>query len=331
MRRSLRLALLLSGFVLATPALAQEKTGHIDNWESWSLDWEVKENTGLALRNVTYQGEMVLAKASMPVIRVKYVKERHWWNPLTWFGSRAETGRCGPFQDRIRWKDLVPIKNCGDKMMCVESYEQGGVKWLELGVYARIGAYHIYQAWYLNSAGEIHPTVYSRGLSCNTDHIHHPYWRLDFDIDGNGMDQVFVHDEGAPNEGWGPGWHKYRNELNAVKDPEAKRTWFVRDQPTGRGVWIIPGPGYSTITPNPLQGDGHYDKFADKDVGVRRDRAEEDQPWAFAARGHLGYDDDNEGVQEQDIVFWYVGHLPHEAQHGELEWLGVGPVLRVQR
>ncbi|MFO0731899.1 MAG: hypothetical protein U0361_13100 [Nitrospiraceae bacterium] len=62
-----------------------------------------RDNTGLALRDVRYAGELVLSKASLPVIRVKYVKERVWWNPFTWFGSRAESSPLsGPFQDRLR-------------------------------------------------------------------------------------------------------------------------------------------------------------------------------------------------------------------------------------
>ena len=121
--------LLLCALTPPLPGLADEASEHLD-WGRWSLDYEVKDSTGLALRNVTYAGEQVLAKASMPVVRVKYVKERRWWNPFTWFGSRADSGRCGPFQDRIRWQDLVPIVNCGDHKVCVESATQQGVKWL---------------------------------------------------------------------------------------------------------------------------------------------------------------------------------------------------------
>ena len=95
--------------------------------------------------------------------------------------------------------------NCCKQKVCVESSTVKGMKWLELGIYARIGEYHIYQSWHLSEDGELRPVVQSRGLSCNTDHVHHPYWRFDFDINGNGMDQVFVRDDGGPDSGWGPG------------------------------------------------------------------------------------------------------------------------------
>jgi hypothetical protein len=309
-----------------SPAVAEDMFGKIE-FGGWALDWELKDNTGLALRNVFYQKEKVLAKASMPVIRVKYIKERHWWNPFSLGGSRAATGRCGPFQDRLSWTNSTPISDCGGNKICIQSYSQNGIKWLELGIYARIGEYHIYQAWYLNENGEIHPVVHSRGLSCNTDHVHHPYWRFDFDIDGSGLDQVFRHDEGGTEDtGWGPGWHKYTNEQNDIRLPATNRVWFVRDQPTGHGAWIIPGAGYA-----PLKDDGVRDDFSDIDVAIRRSKRTEDEPWPFGARGELAYDEDREGVQEQDIVFWYTAHLPHMAALGPLKWLAIGPVIRVQR
>lgn len=203
MKRFVVSTLLLIG-TLALPGQgsADSASEHVD-WGRWSFDYEVRDNTGLALRNVSYGGELVLSKASMPVLRVKYVKERVWWNPFTWFGSRADSGRCGPFQDRLRWQDLVPIVNCGDNKLCIESSTYKGIKWLELGIYARIGEYHIYQSWHLSDDGELRPVVQSRGLSCNTDHVHHPYWRFDFDINGNGMDQVFVRDEGGKTRAGG--------------------------------------------------------------------------------------------------------------------------------
>ncbi|GKS57058.1 hypothetical protein YTPLAS18_05850 [Nitrospira sp.] len=326
MRTLICAGLMVGALFVTVPAEAQEgSAGHVD-WESWEFDWEVKGNTGLALRNVTFKDELVLGKASMPVLRVKYEKEQVWWNPFSWFGTRAETGRCGPFQDRISWSNIVPIEPCGGNKVCIRAHTIDGLKWIELGVYARIGEYHIYQAWLLSEDGEIHPVVNSRGLSCVTDHIHHPYWRLDFDVAGSGLDQVFVHNEGAADEGWGPGWHKYTNELNTFKNHASHRVWFVRDHATGHGVWVFPGYGYE-----PLKDDGVRDDFSNRDVSVRRARAEEDVPWSFGARGDLAFDGDHEGIQEQDIVFWYVAHLPHMAVMGPLKWLAIGPVVRVHQ
>ncbi|NGZ61292.1 MAG: hypothetical protein CV081_12440, partial [Nitrospira sp. LK265] len=76
--------IMFCAFYPSQPLFAETQSEHVD-WGRWSFDWEVRDNTGLALRNVKYADELILNKASMPVIRVKYVKERVWWNPFTWF------------------------------------------------------------------------------------------------------------------------------------------------------------------------------------------------------------------------------------------------------
>jgi hypothetical protein len=140
------------------------------------------------------------------------------------------------------------------------------------------------------------------------------------------MDKVFAHDDGGPDNGLGPAWRKYTNEWNDVKIPGNHRTWFVRDQQNGHGVLILPGRGYATLID-----DGEWDRFADHNVAIRRASASEDVPWVFGTRGQLGYDEDTQGVQEQDIVFWYVAHHPHMAALGPTKWLVTGPTLRIQR
>jgi hypothetical protein len=141
------------------------------------------------------------------------------------------------------------------------------------------------------------------------------------------MDQVFAHDDGGPDNGWGLGWRKYTNERNDVKSPADHRTWFVRDQLNGHGVLILRGTGYAP----PLIDDGDRDRFFGHDMAIRRASATEDVPWVFGARGQLGYDEDTQGVQEQDIVFWYVAHHPHMAALGQTKWLVTCPTLRIQR
>lgn len=324
MRSVLIACCLFCAMIMGTPAFAEPRSGTI-TWEKWTFDWEVYGNQSLALSDVTFDRELILSKASLPVIKVKYEREWPWYHPYSWFGIGRSTGRCGPFQDRIAWRHLEPVPGCGDKV-CTRSYTVDGVKWLEVGAYARIGEYHLYHAWYLSELGEIRPVLQSRGLSCQTTHQHHPYWRLDFGIAGEGRDQVFVYTDGAPNEGWGPGWHKYTNEVNAVKDPPKHRSWFVRDSQNGHGVWVLPGDGYP-----PLMNDGEPQSgFSTRDVSVRRYHEEEDTGWLFGARGDLGYLN-GEGVQEEVTTFWYTAHLPHHAAMGPAAWLAVGPVLKVQR
>ena len=288
---------------VVVPAFAQ--SGHT-NWEGWSFDWEVKDGAGLALRYLTFKNELVVWKASMPVIRVKY--------------SPDSSGfECGPYADRINWSSLGAIAWCGNQKVCQQSYISGGRKMMEIGIEAFIGQYDLYQVWYLTEDGWLGAHLFSRGLQCQSNHVHHPYWRIDFDVNGFPSDQVFVFDNNRPNQGWGPGWKKYTNELNDVKNTATGRVWFVRDNPTAHGVWVIPGSG-----------DGNADSFSTKDVGARLYRYAEDEPWPFGATGHLGYDD-NEDIQEKDDVLWYVAHMHHAADQGPNIWHSVGPWMHVHR
>jgi hypothetical protein len=295
---------LLAVCLFSVVPLVIAQSGHT-NWNGWSFDWEVKDGAGIALRNVSYNNEFVIWKASMPTIRVHYVT----------VGGHT----CGPYADRIDTYNLVPISWCGNNKVCQQSYTSGGRNMLELGVEAKIGQYDLYQVWYLSQDGWLGAHLFGRGLQCQFDHDHHPYWRMDLDVNGFASDQVFVYDNNRQDQGWGRGWMKYTNELNDVKNPGTGRVWFVRDNPTGHGVWILPGTN-----------DGTSDGFSTKDEATRLYRYSEDQPWPFGAWGHLGYDN-GEGIQEKDVVFWYVAHMHHPAADGASVWHSAGPWMLLRR
>ena len=305
----IRACLLSFLFLLAGAVLqAQPHSGHT-TWRGWSFDWEVKDAAGLSIRNVRWQNEQVIYKASMPVIRVRY-----------------DGDACGPYQDRLDWGNLLDISNCGNQKVCQHGFTDGsGRSWCEIGVLAGIGAYRLYQVYYFSDDGYLRFKCWSRGLHCNTDHDHHMYWRIDFDINDAGRDQIFVYDNNRPNIGWGPGWLKYASELNTLKNPGTARQWFIRDKFNGHGCWLMPGP------------DGSADIFSSKDAAPRLYHGmSEDAPWPFGAGsssgagGHLGYLN-SEDIQEKDVVFWYVAHLRHVAAEGENHWAWDGPLLKVQR
>lgn len=302
MKKIINLAVLLCFLGCATTALAH--AGHV-NWGPWDFDWEVKDGAGLALRNVKFNNEEILYKASLPVIRVKYDVD-------------GGDGGCGPYADRIYWESLQDIPWCGGAKVCKQNYSSGGRDWLELGVLANIGEYRIYQVWYLSKDGWINPVVWSKGLQCTINHTHHPYWRLDFDVNGFPSDQLFVYASNRGNEGWGPGWHKYTNEQQDIKNPPVNQRWFARDNPTGHGVFVIPGAN-----------DGTFDSFAPIDIAARLYHSNEDEPWPFNS-GDVGYNN-GEDIQEKDDVLWYISHLHHMASSGPSVWHQAGPWLFVSR
>lgn len=285
------------------------RTGHI-NWANWSFDYSVSDSEGLSLLNGAWKGGRIIGKFSMPVIRVKYRRDGGWhdWRRVLGLGA-------GPYADQIRWvlggsHGLQKISNRNNEYVGVTSYSSAGVRWLEISVYARIGAYHIAQQWHLSETGVILPRVWSKGLTINMDHIHHPYWRLDFDIDGTASNTVYFQEN--------RGWFFYPREANDVKDSPRHKRWFVRNDITRKGAWIVPGPN-----------DGQADGFSGIDMGVRLFHpSEEANPWPFGTGG-LGFLN-GEGVAQADIVFWYVAHLHHHASEGGDAWHWAGPTIAIQ-
>lgn len=291
--------------------MPNERTGHY-TWLDWDFDYEVADKEGLTLRNVKYKNFFILYKGSIPVIRVKYTRDWQPWWPYD----------CGPFVDQIRWTVdkawLDPVRGpyrlvkdpvTNNEFIGLKTYTRGTLRWLEIGVYMRIGAYHLYQAWYLTDDADIKARVWSRGLSCNMAHTHHGYFRLDFDIETAGNNAVYFRDNGV--------WTRYNQEANDYKRPSADFLWDFRNQSSGRGVWIKPG-----------KDDGSADGFSNLDCGIRLYHDAEDRPWPWGAKGDLG-DLNGEPVGNGDIVFWYIPHLRHVAHGGGDQWHAMGPNMQV--
>jgi hypothetical protein len=214
--------------------------------------------------------------------------------------------------------DLTKKYGCGSKV-CQQEYWVGSRKWLQIGVYVNIASYRLHQGWRLSEDGYIQPFLGSAGLQGNFDHLHHPYWRIDFDVNGAASDQVWVRDQPG-------GWTKYTTELNATKNPASSRIWYVRNDPTGHGVWVFPGLN-----------DGVADDFSQFDVAPRLYKSPvEGVPWFSSAMGYsdqgekLGFNDPPENIAEKDVVFWYVSHLFHSAADGGCMWHYTGPTFKIQ-
>ena len=285
------------------------RTGHVSwGFGHWDFDYAISDSEGLSLLNGRYRGVLIIGKFSMPVIRVKYRIDGGWHDWRRPFGLGA-----GPYADQIRWHlggshGLQRISNRGNEYVAIYEFLVNGVRWLEMGVYARIGAYHIYQAWFLNEEGIVQPHVWSKGLTINMDHTHHPYWRLDFDIDGGAHNRVWRFDDGQ-------GWRFYRKEANDAKNRRTRTSWFVRNEQTLNGAWVLPGPD-----------DGDPDGFSGIDMAVRLFRPDQDVGWPFGVNG-IGFSK-GEPVEDADVVFWYVAHLFHRFREGGDAWHGAGPTIR---
>jgi hypothetical protein len=314
--------------------MSESSTGHLQ-WRDWALDYGVFGQEGLCLVDGYFRGQRVFNKLSLPVIRVKYTIDESGLSSVFGVG-------CGPYNDRITWDTedfgenlnwisgphhLVKIV-CpgGDRYICTEETTIGGVVHARIAVYARIGAYHIAQSWSLNNDGWIRPRVSSKGLSCNLDHWHHPYWRFDFSLGTPEVHRLAVHFSSGAKIA------DITHEGRIVND------WFGRDieyritstQTPEMGV--IEVPAQATIRPpilNEQEGIVGPTTFSSLDGYLRVYRPEEDRDWPHKEDEEISFGPHDPCV-DADIVFWSVCHLSHHAAEGKDRWHTVGPDIHLR-
>jgi len=304
--------------------MSEQRSGHVA-WGAWLFDYAVTDTEGLALLSGYFRGRPVFHKLSLPVIRVKYVHD----SDLT-HNSVFKNG-CGPYNDQISWDPddfgedllnwlpgngphhLVQISDCGDRYICLRETMIGSTTYFEVGVYARIGAYHIYQSWYLNNGGDILPRVFSKGLSCNLDHWHHPYWRFDLDLGEAGHQRVQVL-EGSKVLGY------VNHEGRLFNNSNGQTRYRVDNLRNGMKAWVIP-PALDSES-----GVVAGTAFSPADAYVRKYRPEEDIPWPHRPENDIGFGV-HENPDDSDVVFWSIAHLQHHAAEGKDHWHQIGPQI----
>jgi len=267
------------------------------DWEDWSFDVSTASNSsGLVLKNVKYRGELILGKASMPVMRVEY-----------------ENDLCGPYADILAPSRLEPANSgapddvCKNQAVCRRSFTQNGEKKFEIGSNWQIGEYQIYQAYYFSEKGYIDTRVYSRGMQCVINHSHHAHWMFDFDIADAANDRILRGDS-----------ELQETEFNDVRSQTSH--WTIEDPTSNTQVRLIPS-----------EDDGEPDNFASWDAAARKFNSAEVGSWQLGARGEIGdnYITPAENINGTDLVMWYVSHLAHLAADGSSVWHSSGPRIEV--
>ncbi len=228
----------------------------------WRLCWlrpsqsSGPRGSGLELRNVYYNGKLVLKRAHSPVLFAEYTTStcyRDWkdddsnllaepamrnvlgtrtnFGPTTSCDRSASPtvsyGSC-PFQLNPRVAadcfSGVAIEDRGDHVELTTQYN---------------AAWYSYAARFrLFADGAIDPEFgfgnYD-GTNNGITHWHHNYWRLDFDIDGADNDAVFEGNVLQSTE-----FASLRCNSSTIPACATERTWEVRDTVTGRGYRLMP-------------------------------------------------------------------------------------------
>ena len=282
--------------------------------ELWSLTARLGDypNGALSLHHVHYRGTKVLHKASAPYIRVKYANTSY--GVFDWMDHHnARPWRTGANAPRIRVHTVKALS--GKQWLAVSTYHQNS---------RNLGDYHINQEWLFMPEGAIVPRMWSAGERTPSDHTHHVYWRLDFDIDTPADHRVYHRGK------------ELLTEQAGTKDASVSLDyWRVKNQQSGRSCYIFPGSR-----------DGTSDAFSSKDYWAMQYATAEDRSagrtGGEAAETYTVRDANlfamlsgqkgrkPQPLRDQDVVFWYVAHLFHKHQQGHhkhIEFQGCGPTL----
>lgn len=332
----------------ATANCGSTPTGHV----SWPVDnplWEFdfiqpaqssgERGSGLEIRNVYYDGNLVFRAAHVPILNVEY-----------------EPGGCGCYRDwqythadyaadgvRAGSESCVADATAGAVMTTCESNESGGQggdpgsfdgiaiedfgSELVLTGNMSAGWYRYRMKWHFYDDGRIWPefSFSSATDSCtSTTHRHHAYWRFDFDIDGSDGDVVRMINPVAGTS------ETYTSELATTwGNPDDEIYWTVTDATSQLSYEIVPSAA-DLLLP--------VDDFSKLDVAVARYSPSELEDGANS----LGeceielessvYSSTNpvingESLVDEDIVVWYrssANHLGNDPWDCDI----VGPTLR---
>jgi hypothetical protein len=322
------------GFMLTSNAQSVSPSCSAPNyiaWPSnnpvWKLCWRSPSNSsgvngsGLELTNVYYKDKKVFSRAHIPVLNVRYdpggcggsnLSYRDWTNELQAFeaNNRISSGYAEP--------TTPPITVCNhpgtDEGRFAGVAAEKLADRLILTSQMRAGWYRYTQTWSFYQNGTIEPRFSFSAVEypcVSRPHIHHAYWRFDFDIDDGNNDVVENVGTSLPIT--------TETSVTRTNPNNASDRWRIRNKFSNRGYEIIDGSG-----------DGTADSWAVGDRWVLRyNRSERDDGGStsgdFGDSIHINDYLTGQNVNGQDLVVWYRGGHRHVTPS---ECVTVGPTLR---
>lgn len=270
--------------------------------------------SGIDLRNVKYHGKLVLKEAHAPILNVQY-----------------ERNFCGPFRDWSYQEGMFVANGTdvagtnGGIRMCTEEPQTAIDNGTDTGNYRGVaiydresvtlvselnaGWYRYISKWVFHDEGIIEPR-FGFGATTNSCvchiHIHHVYWRFDFDLNTATNNAVFESKNGFAKSIEFEGRRARTGGLQVFQ---------VRNLLSGEIAEIRPGPR-----------DGNYDKYGKGDFWALLYKSTEiDDNGGSSTAINIDPYVNNENIYGADVVVWYGGHWRHEHFDGPTPEHGEGP------
>jgi hypothetical protein len=314
----------------AAPPAPGERQARLRIWRDAALLWDLvvvrpsassgTNGSGVELRTVDYLGARVLHRAHLPILTVEFgdegkaagygPAERHWAHQEAAFDAEGEDPVAGFRVCTSPPGTILETLTDGGGFRGVALWADGDE--VVVGSQLEAGPYRYVNEWRLGADGTIRPRIgFSagpNGTTC-TPHVHHAYWRLDFDILAPGSNVIREFNQ-PPIRGETK-WHHMRFEVKRPRSAEHGRFWRIRHDRDGRDYSIMPGPDDGTATEATTGGFGAGDVWV-----LRYDPDEMDDGQGFTtdpalARAGIDRFVSGEPVQSEDIVFWYGVHVAH--------------------
>jgi primary-amine oxidase len=346
----------------AEPAAAG-KAGQSVQWEGWTFRWSIHPRAGLVLTDVNFRGRKVLKYAGLAEIFVPYNRGQP--RP-TDFGNgianRMEevlpgkdcvpgSTRCQAFdrQGREAGKRFVMLHEEPTGLSYKGRHGRAYGKKLTLWNVYNLSGYHYINRWTFRDDGCLMPEIGLTGSLNHVgpgdssspygslvgkgvfapSHVHNIYYCLDFDIDGpdNNVVEELNYQQDRPGSLEGKHtWAPIRKESSRPWSAEHFRSWRVVNHRSRNALGL---PRSYELLPggNGIFRGGTAETYAQAELWVTRYHANEYPVERRALGVALPSYLDDEPVEGQNVVVWYVLHVHHIPRTEDwpdmpIDWVG---------
>jgi hypothetical protein len=331
----------------ATPSCSGTGVSRV-TWGPWDFCVTRMTNTtpqpngsGMEITQVHFKGRLILKRAGIPVLNVKYASGgcgcfRDWFDaekaytctPINIFADgSAKTGFCSGTGSLNTVCDH-PGTDAGSFTGISSTLEDGG-KTLKLTQQSTAGWYRYIPVWKFSLDGSMRAGMNFTAVndSCvASTHHHHAYWRMDFDVDGPTGDYVDYYYHDPASSSWGTAT-RVGTETSWIDSdgggalPTAGRShWRLGSVGSPVKVDVIRQQGDETANLSDTYDDGITGDFPTLDGVLLAYDASQMTDAASQQLGdcplNMGSYDNDADVDDADVVLWVRSGVRHVGEDG---------------